>query len=324
MIENIVHKLDAETQKRIRQSSRNSNRASELGWWEECPRYLVLVRTDTDKLPLHNIGLQRIFDEGKEQEKIIRREIEDAGYEIKDVQRDEKWKHLNITGHIDGKIILNGMTPILEIKSCSPNIYPAIANVRDAKDLRDSKYSWIRKYYAQMQGYHLLFNEELGVIFFKNKSTGEKHQIESRLDYEYCEKMCAVIEEVNDRVERNDPWPAEPKEACKRCGFAKTMCFPDQDYGPGIELISDDELESKLIRWHELKPAAKEYGDLDKEIKEYFKGKSAIVGEFLIESKEHERKNYKVPAEIKEQYLEISTYFRTSIERLGRNDGTAN
>ena len=91
-MKNIVEKLDSETQKRIRQSSRNSNRASELGWWEECPRYLVLVQTDHEKMPLHDIGLQRLFDEGKKQEKLVRMELEEAGYEIIDVQRDEKWR----------------------------------------------------------------------------------------------------------------------------------------------------------------------------------------------------------------------------------------
>lgn len=309
---NIVEALDQETAKRIRQSPRNSNRSSDLGWWEECPRYLVLVRTDIESLPLHDIGLQRIFDEGREQERIIRREIEKAGFEITNVQRDEKWGNLNITGHIDGKICLNGITPILEIKSCSPNIFPSIAQIQDAKDLRDSKYSWIRKYYAQMQGYHLLFNEESGVILFKNKSTGEKHQIESRIDYEYCEKMCSVIEEVNARVDRNDPWPAEQKEACRRCGFAKTKCFPGRDYGPGYEFISNEEIESKLIRLEEIKPIAKEYEALDKEIKGCFKGKDAIVGEFIITSKEVERKGYVVNA---------STYWKVTIERLGGING---
>lgn len=312
----IVQKLDEETAKKISQSNRNSNRASEIGWWEICPRFLVLIRTDTDKYPLHDVGLQRIFDEGKEQEKIVRHELENAHFELTDIQRDEKWRYLNISGHIDGKISLNGQSPILEIKSCSPNVFRTISGIQDAVELRDSKYSWIKKYYAQMQTYHLLFNEELGVILFKDKSSGAKHEIPSHIDYEYCERMCKVIEEVNDRVARNDPWPAEPKEACKSCGFAKTMCFPGRDYGPGFDFLSDEEIEAKLVRWDKLKDKAKEFQDLDSEIKEHFKGKCAIVGDFMIESKEFERKNYKVPDDVKNQYLEIGKYFRTSIQKL--------
>jgi hypothetical protein len=313
----IVKKLDKETEKHIRQSPRNSNRSSELGWWEECPRYLVLVRTDPDKLPLHDINLQRIFDEGTKQERLVRAELEEANIEVHNVQRDEKWTHLNISGHIDGTIPIDGKNPILEIKSCSPNVFRAIQGFKTAEDLKNSKYFWIRGYYAQMQGYHLLFNEEEGVILFKDKSTGQKHQIESHIDYGYCEEMCKVIEEVNDRVERNDPWPAKECEACNRCGFAQTLCFPGKDYGEGYEFYSDDELEIKLNRREEIKAIAKEYDQLDDEIKKCFKGKNAVVGDFLITSDEYERKSYKVPNEIKEQYLEITTYFRTKIEKLG-------
>lgn len=320
---NIVEKLDQKTEQRIRQSPRNSNRSSDLGWWEECPRYLVLVRTDLDKLPLHDIGLQRIFDEGTRQEKLIRLELEEAGFEVTNVQRDEKWSHLNISGHIDGKIPLNGKTPILEIKSCSPNVFRTIKEYKVAEDLKTSRYFWIRRYYAQIQGYHLLFNEEEGIILFKDKSTGQKHQIESHINYDYCDQMCRVIEEVNDRVERNDPWPAEKKEACKHCGFAKTLCFPGQDYGPGFDIYTDEDLEADLIRREELKPQVKEYKELDKEIKRHFKGKNAVVGDFLITSDEFERKSYKVPNEIKNQYLEINTYFRTNIEKLGGNNGSS-
>lgn len=286
-MKNIVEKLDNETQKRIRQSSRNSNRASELGWWEECPRYLVLVQTDYKKMPLHDIGLQRLFDEGKKQEKLVRMELEEAGYEIIDVQRDEKWRHLNITGHIDGKIILDGKKPLLEIKSCSPNIFRTISSCQNAEDLKASKYFWIKGYYAQMQGYHLLFNEESGIILFKDKSTGEKHQIESSLDYEYCERMCNVIEEVNKRIEENDPWPVEMKEACQRCPFQKTMCFPDCDYGPGFAFLSDKEAEEKLERREILKPGRQEYNQLDKLLKDHFKGQNVVVGNFKIETKVH-------------------------------------
>lgn len=319
---NIVEKLDQETEKRIQQSPRNSNRSSELGWWEECPRYLVLVRTDPEKLPLNDIALQRIFDEGTRQEKLIRLELEEAGFEVTNVQRDEKWAHLNISGHIDGKIPLNGKTPILEIKSCSPNVFRTIKKYKVAEDLKTSRYFWIRRYYAQMQGYHLLFNEEEGIILFKDKSTGQKHQIESHINYDYCDKMCWVIEEVNDRVERNDPWPAETKEACKRCGFAQTICFPEKDFGPGFQIYSDDELEIKLNRREELKKVAKEYKALDKELKNAFKGENAIVGDFLIESTPYERKSYKVPNEIKEQYLEVKTYYRVDIEKLGGGNGS--
>ena len=116
--------------------------------------------------------------------------------------------------------------------------------------------------------------------------------------------------------EEEDLPPVEQIDDCKRCEFAKTLCFPDQDYGPGFSIMSDEEVEAKLLRREELQAAAKEFEEIDKEIKEQFRGKSAIVGDFKIESKELTRTDYKIPKEIKEQYKEVSTYFRTSIERL--------
>ena len=151
----IVKKLDQETEKNIHASVRQSNWPSALGWWEECPRYLVLVRTDTDKLPLHDINLQRIFDEGKKQEKLVRAELEAAGFDIINVQRDKKWKELNISGHIDGQIKTGNGNPLLEIKSCSPNVFYSIVDYRDDEDLKKSKHFWIRGYYAPVSYTHL-------------------------------------------------------------------------------------------------------------------------------------------------------------------------
>ena len=313
----IVEKLDQETAKRIKQYPHPNNRASEAG--HPCVRFLVLSRLHPEKKALHDVGLQRIFDEGNLHEKAVLREIEEAGLHIVEQQRPFEWKKFKLSGRIDAKIAVNGAYIPLEIKSCSPNIFPHIKGLKP-EELITSKYSWVRNYPAQIQSYMLMDGKEEGIILFKNKTTGEKCQKNFKLDLEYTESILKKLEIVNTYVDNEDIPGVEMIDECKRCGFAKTMCFPGQDYGPGFDLISDDELESKLIRRQELKSLAKEYEELDKEVKEHLKGKNVIVGEFIIESKEFERKNYKVPAEIKEQYLEISTYFKTSIEKLGAEE----
>ena len=65
------------------------------------------------------------------------------------------------------------------------------------------------------------------------------------------------------------------------------------------------------------KKEAKEYEELDKEIKEKFKGKTAVVGDFIIESKELVRKAYEIPDEVKKAYEKQMTYWVTKIKRLG-------
>jgi predicted Zn-ribbon and HTH transcriptional regulator len=312
----IVAKLDEETARRIKQSAHYSNRASEAG--HPCIRFLVLSRLYPELKTLHDVGLQRIFDEGNIQEEAMIRELQGAGFKIIEQQRDFNWKELQLTGRIDAKLSLNGSDFPLEIKSCSPNVFPVVKQTTP-EDMIKSKYFWVRRYPGQLLMYMLMSGEDTGIILFKNKTTGEKCQKIFELhdeNLEYAESILKKLEEVNGFVSRKELPTVEMIEECKGCGFAKTSCFPGQDYGPGFDFIADDKLEAKLVRWEETKETAKEHEELDKELKEHFKGKTAVVGDFMIESKEYEHTNYKVPKEIKEQYAEKSTYFRTTIERL--------
>ena len=50
--------------------------------------------------------------------------------------------------------------------------------------------------------------------------------------------------------------------------------------------------------------------------REGFRGKSAIVGEWKIESQPYETTAYAVPKEVKAQYAEKKTAYRITIERI--------
>jgi len=301
---NIVEKLDQETAKRIKAYPSKSNRASECG--HPCIRFLVLSRLQPEKKALHDIGLQRIFDEGNLHEEAVLREIQNAGLKIVEQQRPFNWANIQLTGRIDAKILDNGNLIPLEIKSCSPNSFQHIKNLAP-DDIKNSKHSWVRRYPAQLMAYMLMDNKDKGIIIFKNKTTGEKCQKEFTLDYDYMEGILKKLEKVNEYVAGNEVPSVEPIEDCKTCGFAKTTCFPGQDYGPGFEILTDEELIMKLERREELKESTREYKELDDELKEIFKGKNALVGDFKIESKEVERKEYTVKA---------GKYWKVSIEKI--------
>lgn len=301
---NIVEKLDEQTAKRIKQYSHPNNRPSEAG--HPCIRFLVLSRLYLEKKILHDVGLQRIFDEGNLHEDAVLREIQDAGFKIVEQQRPFEWKKFQLSGRIDAKISVNGILIPLEIKSCSPNVFIHVKPLAP-EELVNSKYSWVRQYPAQIMLYMIMNEEEEGIIIFKNKATGEKCQKNFKMDYDFTEQILKKLELVNDYVARNELPPVEMSEECKRCGFQKTMCFADMDYGPGFNFISDEEKEAKLIRWYETKEIHDEHRQLDKELKEEFKGSNTIINEFKITSKEIERKEYMVPA---------GSYWRTTIEKL--------
>ncbi len=315
-IPNIPSILDEQTERRIKSWPHPNNRASEAG--HPCVRFLVLARTDNDKKVLHDVGLQRIFDEGNLHEDAMLREMADAGLRIVEQQRTFEWSKFQLAGRVDGLLAVDGDRLPLEIKSSSPNVFRAIVDMTPS-DMLTSKYSWIRKYPAQLLLYMLMQGVPTGVMIFKNKTTGEKCQKLFILDgpmLEYAELILKKLEAVNAHIAAGTKPEAKFIDDCKGCGFAKTACFVGRDYGPGIDIMTDPKIEEKLARREELKSSRDEFEELDKEIKEQFKGKTAVVGAWMIESKECQRKNYDIPSDIKKQYETITTYFRTSIERI--------
>jgi hypothetical protein len=187
-------------------------------------------------------------------------------------------------------------------------------------DMLTSKHSWIRKYPAQLLLYALMNNAEAGKMIFINKGTGETCEKLFILDgpmLEYAESILKKLEAVNAHVGLGTCPDAVFIDDCKGCPFAKTACFVGMDYGPGIDILQDPDLEAKLDRRGELELAAKEFEALDKELKDGFKAKpGAVVGSWMIESKVYETTSYEIPKEIKSQYAVKKQAFRTSIERI--------
>ena len=233
----IVAALDQRTASRIKQYAHPLNRASEAG--HPCVRFLVLSRIATNLKTLHDVGLQRIFDEGNLHEDALMRELMDAGIRIVEQQRGYSWPKFQLSGRIDAKVGINGSFIPLEIKSCSPNVFRTVIDMAPG-DMVKSKYPWLRKYPAQILLYMLMEGSEAGIMLFKNKTTGEKCQKLFILDdamMEYAESILKKLEIVNMWVARNEAPPAERCSDCEGCGFAKTSCFVGQDYGPGFELV---------------------------------------------------------------------------------------
>jgi hypothetical protein len=279
---------------------------------------LVLSRTSNSLRSLHDLGLQRIFDEGNLHEDALMREMSGAGLRIVEQQRGYEWPELQLAGRIDGKLAVDGAYVPLEIKSCSANIFPEIKDI-EPLDMLKSKHSWIRKYPAQILLYMLMEGAEYGCMLFKNKGSGEKAQKIFRLEgpgLEYAESVIKKLEAVNAHVALKTVPGAVLIDDCKGCPFVKTACFPGEDYGPGIDILKDPELETKLERRAKLQPAAKEFDALDKEVKDGLRGRNAVVGPFIIESKGYESTVFNIPPEIKAPYAAKEQRFRVSIERI--------
>lgn len=302
----LIEKVVEAKQKKIRLHPTHVNRASEIG--HPCLRYLVFKRTRWQEATLHDVALQFVFDEGNLQERAVIRDLEDAGWQIIEQQRDYFWQEFQLSAHLDGKVLLESETPPLEVKSMSPFVW---AKIHTVADLLESRMTHLRKYPAQLNIYNLLSNQHRGFLILKDKSSGRLKEIEVPLDYEYAEGLLKKCEAINRHVaEGTVPAPIPWSEStCGRCAFSH-ICLPEAKR-EALDLTDDPELEAKLKRRAELAPLSNEYEALDKEVKELVKERPKVLcGDFLIQGKWIEPKGK-------------PRYWKTTIEPLTQQKGVS-
>lgn len=323
----IVKVLDKKTEENIKRLERTRNHAHDAGWVDDCKRHLVLLRTQPNKLELHGLEKQRIFDEGKRQEVIIAQQLEEAGFKLKKPERFI-WEELELEGEIEYLITEDDKNwfPI-DFKTCNINIYNEISRCKEGGELLNSRHLWIRHYPAQNYLYTVRYKFDVGIIFFKEKSKAIPHQINCPLEMKYVDRILDGLDEVNAHVKKDTLPDPVRVDACSRCGFLTTVCFPDStEAGKSVRVYDDAELEIKLQKRQALidagiKGKAKELEALDKEIKGEFKndeyvGEKLLIGDFTIKVGSYERSTVDLPQEVKDKYQSLITVFRITIKNL--------
>jgi hypothetical protein len=143
----------------------------------------------------------------------------------------------------------------------------------------------------------------------------------------YVDRILDGLDEVNAHVKKDTLPDPVRVDACSRCGFMTTVCFPDSaEAGKGIRVYDDAELEIKLQKRQELidagiKDKAKELEKLDSEIKgefrsEAFDGKQLLIGDYTIKVSSSVRSTTDLPQEVKDKYRRDMTVFRITIKNL--------
>ena len=227
----------------IKQWPINSNRASSMG--HECLQFLVYERTRWQEKIMHDARHQMIFDLGRMFEDITMNDLREAGFNILEQQRPFSWPKYNITGSIDGKLLIDGEAIPMEIKSASPYSFKSINSV---EDMRRHKWHYMRKYPAQLTLYMFMDNKERGVFIFKNKSTGQIKDIWLDLDYALGEKLLRKAEAINSHIaEGTLPGPMEySEEICTDCPYVH-ICLPER-IGTEVEVVDDERLLELITR----------------------------------------------------------------------------
>ena len=288
----VIEKIYDQKKRKIKNYPCKSNRASSLG--DPCLRRLVYERTHWQEKQLHDIGLQLIFDEGNNQEQVVLRDLQNSGFEIYEQQRAFEIKDLNITGHLDLKLMIDGNLIPTEIKSMSPWIFDS---VNEVKDFYNEKYPWLHKYPAQLTLYMLDSNEEKGLFILKNKSTGQLKEVWLELDWDLGDKLFHKAKLINNHIAKNTiPDRIKNVDLCEKCPF-NHICLPDKDYGNGFYVEDHPEIEQLLNKHAELKIYNKEYNSIDSRLKKLLTGKTdLIIGNWAISGEWIDRKSTVIPA----------------------------
>ena len=316
---NLKLAVDAHLSKDIAPFPRWSNWAGDIGF--DCDTYHALCRLKPELRPLVSLQLKKVFRVGSTWETPNLQLLQNAGVKVVEQGRPYQWREKKISGKIDAKIAteIDGQRFVVpfEHKTCAPSIFHAIGSAKaSGTPLQKAKQSWVRKYPAQLQIYDLMEGVPFGVWMFFNKVNGDYFFWAQAWDPEYCEELVQRAERANENVDNEFIPPAVRKEACSDCDFANTACFVGKDFGPGYDIVVDDEIKANVRRALELEPSADEYLEIMDGLKELFKGKSAMTDEFLIESKPYETTIYAVPLEIRKEHAKKITAYRFSIKPL--------
>jgi hypothetical protein len=274
-----------------------TNRASNIGY--PCLRFNVFERLRWQDKVLQTVDLQYRFEDGDLHERGVLRDLEDAGLKVYERQRDYYWPKLNISAHLDCKIVIEdwmlvvappeirpllvvGRTLPTDVKSCSRWSWEKINSV---EDMRHSRMAYVQAYPGQLTMYNLFSEEQVGLFILKNKETGKLKEIWMPLDFEYAETLLKKAETINQHVATSTIPPPIPwdEDLCGRCAYGH-ICL-NEAKREAIDLSDNPKLEEQLNRRAELAPLKKEYEQVDEAVKDLFKQSEAtraIVGEWLM------------------------------------------
>ncbi|UOF82076.1 crispR-associated [Caudoviricetes sp.] len=267
-------------------------RASSAG--NPCKRFHWYSIKNWNDRPVPDETLQSIFEEGKFHETKVIQDLQAMGFEIVETQRALKLENPDITGSIDGILRWEGKDFPFDIKTTSPHVYDKISCV---EDLLYSKSFYHRNYVTQLQLYLLMTGNPIGLFIMKNKVTGRIKPIWMEWDPIYCDEVLKRATDVYAAITADKlPEPIGDVDLCMKCDF-RHVCLPDLAMANQVTVIDDQELGAMLDRRNQLEESAKEFKEIDEEIKSKVQSAGAgerVCGNYMLQTKNVTRKGYQV------------------------------
>ncbi len=279
--------------------------------------YMRVVPPEQRRSLPDSLGMR--FAEGDDQERAVKRDLLEMGYNVTGEQGQMVWPSRQISGRKDCRISKPGygVGVEVEIKSCSPYLYSSIRSGRDGvEDIKNHKFVFVQKWYRQVCLYLVLKEIDRYWMILKDKSSGEwkvadfhRGDDETRVGCELADKA----ERINRLVHIGQLPDASMKisapDLCSECEFFP-VCLPELNFGLAAHILTDEkavELAVKTDRLAELKPLAKEYEDLDDEVKAEVKalcadgGDQVVYSDWVASIKRIDRKAFTVKAGVQER-----------------------
>lgn len=296
-----------------------------------CVRRMALDLTNPDNEPAPDPDAMERMKRGIEREAAIVARLMQIGprctppfsvtegqrrFEIRD--RDDT---LLIVGKIDGRLRLSdGQKPVFECKSGR-----SFERVSRIEDLDDSY--WTRHALDQLLSYLYDQNEPWG--FFILERGGVPTFL--RVDLEpYLERVEAFLRDARTAVDFRFgrgalPYQTEDPAECRRCPHFGRTCDPALDFGEGIRVIENEDLEEAAAVHVTNAAAAKAYNRAHEKLKASLRGvECALLGDFVVTGKWSKNTTYAIPDDVKAKYKTVDPKgkFGFKIQRVAETTET--
>lgn len=305
--------IEAYRKYKLEQGGGSSGSVASSNWpttlAHECRAYAYWNRTvPGDQRRDFSPELKMIFSEGNDQARIVKRDLQDAGFTISDQESQMSWPKYQIYGRKDFQIWREGFREKIhvEVKSASRFTYSAINKV---EDLLNDRKPWLKKWYKQTALYMVLQGVEKYWMLLKSKEMGAIKIIEFAMNDQIlntANEMINKAEWVNKLIQIGEVPKTEDKisdaDYCSECEFYHA-CLPDLAFMGGAVILDEaaiGEMEQQLDRRAELAPLRKEYEDLDEELKDVIKSMASegasriVIGKWIAQIREQSRDGYVV------------------------------
>ncbi len=316
----IMEKLQIEVERSRSSWIRRHPIASDAPGPGDClRRQQLIVLHPEETQPSFDTDLLLRFERGRHIGGLNARKLGELGFEVVETERHfelrtDDGETVLVSGKVDCRVRWNGTKPPVEIKSVSPHMFERLHSSADME-----RWPWTRKYLWQLQLYMRFCHEEYGLLLLDD-CLGHWRIIEVQRDddlirdlLENCQVVMAGVEAVRhaeDEQQREAELAGYHRDpaVCRECPCYGRVCAPPMIsvLEGEVEVVEDPEVSEELETWRRLKQARDDFEAIDRRIKERFRGKSALVGNWYITGQWQARATYDIPQDIKERFKRVN------------------